>query len=147
MTAKQYRTAQGRIVDLGSLMLKNENVRAVGNLPVNAKGDYVDADNRPIHTKPKQVNRQYKKQITNVIDDDVISEPTSTVKPAKHARKIVNLEPQAMPDVPATATPEPAASLGSGGLAAAIARARTIQQEPMLDPRTQAKTSPGVTKI
>jgi len=29
MTRKQYRTAMGKVVDMGALMLQNENTRAV----------------------------------------------------------------------------------------------------------------------
>jgi hypothetical protein len=45
------------------------------------------------------------------------------------------------PEVPATASaPQPAAQEPSGGLAAAIARARTIQQEPLKTARQQAQS-------
>ena len=64
MTKKVYRTAQGKIVDLGAIQLQNEDVRAVGNMNVNARGDLVDDMNRPISSKTQQVNRQYQKQTT-----------------------------------------------------------------------------------
>jgi hypothetical protein len=57
MTNKVYRTAQGRIVDLGALEAQNEHVRAVGNMKVNARGDKLDADGRVISTRSQQVNR------------------------------------------------------------------------------------------
>lgn len=62
MTQKVYKTANGKTLDLGALMLKNENVRAVGNMKVNAKGDIVDDMNNVIDAKTRQVNRQYNKQ-------------------------------------------------------------------------------------
>ena len=37
--AKVYRTANGGKVDLGALILSNENTRAAGNMGVNARGD------------------------------------------------------------------------------------------------------------
>lgn len=64
MTQKTYRTAQGKTVDMGRLVLQNEQVRAVGNMNVNARGDLVDDMNRPISSKTQQVNRQYQKQTT-----------------------------------------------------------------------------------
>ncbi len=64
MTQKTYKTAQGKIVDMGRLTLQNEQVRAVGNMKVNARGDVVDDMNRPISSKPQQVNRQYQNQTT-----------------------------------------------------------------------------------
>jgi hypothetical protein len=57
MTKKVYRTAQGRIVDLGALEVQNEHVRAVGNMNVNARGDKLDANGRVISTRSQQVNR------------------------------------------------------------------------------------------
>jgi hypothetical protein len=65
MTQKTYRTAQGKTVDMGRLVLQNEKTRAVGNMKVNARGDAVDDMNRPISSKTQQVNRQYNNQTTN----------------------------------------------------------------------------------
>ena len=65
MTNKTYRTAMGKNVDMSSLRLQNENVRAVGNMKVNARGDLVDDMNRVISKKTDQVNQQYQKQVTN----------------------------------------------------------------------------------
>lgn len=63
MTQKIYKTANGKTIDMGALMLKNENVRAVGNMKVNARGDLVDDMNNVIDPKTQQVNRQYNKQV------------------------------------------------------------------------------------
>jgi glycine cleavage system H lipoate-binding protein len=63
MTKQVYKTAQGKTVDMGKLMLQNEDVRAVGNMKVNARGDMVDDKNQIVQTKPQQVNQQtYNKQ-------------------------------------------------------------------------------------
>jgi hypothetical protein len=64
MTQKTYRTAQGKTVDMGRLVLQNEKTRAVGNMKVNARGDAVDDMNRPVSSKTQQVNRQYNNQTT-----------------------------------------------------------------------------------
>lgn len=65
MTNKTYKTAMGKNVDMGSLRLQNEQVRAVGNMKVNARGDLLDDMNRVISKKTDQVNQQYNKQVTN----------------------------------------------------------------------------------
>ena len=62
MTQKTYRTAQGRIVDLGAMMVQNETVRAVGNMSVNARGDVIDNQGRVLATRGEQVNRNLKQQ-------------------------------------------------------------------------------------
>ena len=65
MTQKVYKTAQGKTVDMGRLMVQNEKTRAVGNMKVNARGDMVDDLNNVVSTKTQQVNKQYNKQIQN----------------------------------------------------------------------------------
>lgn len=65
MTQKTYKSAQGKNIDMGRLILQNEQVRAVGNMNVNARGDVVDDMNRPISSKTQQVNRQYNNQTTS----------------------------------------------------------------------------------
>jgi hypothetical protein len=65
MTSKVYKTAMGKVVDMGALMLQNENVRAVGNMGVNARGDRVDSQNRVIDKKSHQIQRQKKRQVAS----------------------------------------------------------------------------------
>lgn len=62
MTRKIYKTAQGKTVDMGALILQNEHVRAVGNMGVNAAGDLIDSNNQVIDQRNRQVQRQYNKQ-------------------------------------------------------------------------------------
>jgi predicted lipid-binding transport protein (Tim44 family) len=118
MTQKQYRTAQGRLVDLGALQIQNENVRAVGNMPVNARGDLIDSQNRPIDTRNQQVARQYKKQVGNVQDSPVFA--------SRHRNEV-----QQPPVQEAAPAPAPVVAEAPGGLAGAIARARSVTQEPL----------------
>lgn len=79
MAQKIYKSAMGRVVDIGALMLENENVRAVGNMNVNARGDTLDSANRVIESKPKQVQKHYQKQSTNTS----AMEPTTSTAVAK----------------------------------------------------------------
>lgn len=69
MTSRQYKTAQGRTIDLGALVLRNETERAVGNMGVNARGDIIDSLNRPIETKTQQTRRHYDRQATGGISN------------------------------------------------------------------------------
>ena len=64
MAGKIYKTAQGKTVDMGKLMLQHEKVRALGNMKVNALGYIIDDMNRVISSKTDQVNKQYNKQTT-----------------------------------------------------------------------------------
>lgn len=63
MTKNMYKSANGKLVDMGGLVLQNEHVRAVGNMGVNARGDIIDDKNRVITTRPEQVNQQYNKTV------------------------------------------------------------------------------------
>lgn len=62
MTKRVYKSANGKTVDMGSLALQNETVRAVGNMKVNARGDLIDENNRVIAKKNDQVNQTYNQQ-------------------------------------------------------------------------------------
>jgi hypothetical protein len=66
MTNKVYKSAQGKFVDLGTIVLQNEHVRAVGNMKVNARGDKLDSNNRVIETKARQIQKQNDRTTTNV---------------------------------------------------------------------------------
>jgi hypothetical protein len=123
MTRKVYRTAQGKIVDLGALQLRNENVRAVGNMKVNARGDLIDSSNRPIDTRNRQVARQYSRQTTNVSREPV--------RASQADRPAVPDTPEDFLDDFVKPEPTPTQSAPAAGLAAAIARAREIRQDPL----------------
>lgn len=144
MTQRTYRTAQGKIVDLGALQLRNENVRAVGNMNVNARGELLDSSNKPIASRNEQVNRQYRKQ-TNVTDDTVVSSKKSanTAVPDVAPEPIFSEEIENAQD----AVNEPVTEESVNGLAAAIARARQVKQEPLKTPRQVAQAKAGVKKI
>lgn len=56
---KLYRTMQGRMVDIEKLRASNENVKAVGNMSVNARGDILGAGGQIIKSKEDQMKEYY----------------------------------------------------------------------------------------
>jgi hypothetical protein len=199
MTQKVYKTAMGKTVDMGQLMLENEQVRAVGNMNVNARGDLLDSSNRVIDPKPRQVQRQYQKQAARptpipvstgtraarsqkattsavesisfggetVIDSSIPQEPVPEFvaqapaveqqdpavvqEVAEVAPSVIEptapAEPEPMVlEMPAPVAP-PSATASAGGLAAALAKSRTVQQEKIKTPRQISQTSAGVKRI
>ena len=66
MTSKVYRSAQGKMVDLGTIILQNEHVRAVGNMKVNARGDKIDSLNQVIETRTERIQRHNNSTSTSV---------------------------------------------------------------------------------
>lgn len=61
----KYRTAQGKVVDMSQLAAKNERVRAVGNMSVNARGDTIDGQGRIILPVTKKVGEKYQRTVSN----------------------------------------------------------------------------------
>jgi hypothetical protein len=153
MTRKVYKSAMGKTVDLGALLLQNEQVRAVGNMGVNAAGDIIDSANRVIDPRNRQVQRQYKKQ-TNVSDTPVATSNLAARKmQAEKTSPAPIEEPQdTMPEfeiqtpVQQFATDVDMSEPKSGGLAAAIARSREVKQE-LEKTRRQLQQEQGIRKI
>lgn len=137
----------GKTVDIGALTLQNENTRAVGNMSVNARGDTLNNANKVIDQKPRQIQRQIKKT-TNVSN---VPPATSNVS-AKQQPEEQSVAEDTFIDLPndndvvneqvAEAAPEEL----RGGLAAAIAKAKTVNQTRMKTPREIAREQ-GVKKI
>jgi hypothetical protein len=157
MTKKQYRSAMGKTVDMGSLLLQNESVRAVGNMGVNARGDVINSNNKVIERKSRQVQRQ-NRRTTNVTNTPV-STSTAAVNKA-HAKELSPVfSEDTFADLPedndvvaeTVVSTEPVATTSEspvlGGLAGAIARSRTVQQELEKTPRQLAQQKPGVRKL
>jgi hypothetical protein len=147
MTKKVYRTAQGQVVDLGELLLKNEEVRAVGNMGVNARGDIIDSQNRQVESRSKVVQKSYSRQ-TNVMDEPVLSRAPKKIDTVATVKEETEVEVQDTADTPVEeASVVETKSTESGGLAAAIARAREVKQTPLKTPREIAQEQSGVKKI
>ena len=153
MTSKVYKTAQGKTVDLGTIMLKNEHVRAVGNMNVNARGDKLDGNNRVVETKPQQIQRQ-NARTTNVSSAPVQTSAVKSRQTRKKAKENTPVDEQPVEQTPVvdevpvivTAPPVQDVAPPQGGLAAAIARSREVKQE--LEKTTRQKLqSQGVRKI
>jgi len=142
MTRKQYRTAMGKTVDMGALMLQNEGVRAVGNMAVNAKGDKLNSANKVIDKKSQQIKRQSKKQ-SNVSSKPQVAKSNNTQVAE------MSVDPMdTFTDLPTDDHTDEVvdAPVLQGGLAAAIAKAKTVQQTKLTPPKQAAKAA-GVRKI
>lgn len=154
MTKKIYRTAMGKTVDVGALLLQNENTRAVGNMGVNARGDVINNKNQVIENRARQIQRRAQKN-TKVAS----AMPSSTSNQAIKQNTITEqFQPEVDPadtfdDLPEdndvvveqAEAAQPTEEL-RGGLAAAIAKAKAVNQERMKTPREMARAQ-GVKKI
>jgi hypothetical protein len=109
-------------------------------MKVNARGDLIDSNNRAINSRNQQVDRQYRRQTSNVSNTPVQQGRTEA------AAADIPTPPEDFQDdfvKPA----DDAAPASSGGLAAAIARARQVRQEPLKTPREIAQHQEGVKKL
>ena len=140
----------GKPVDMGALFLQNENIRAVGNMNSNARGDILDSSNRVVETKSRQAQRKYRRQ-TNVTSGPVTSDTVSAKKQSEIKQEVVTdtfddlLQEDDFenpPVVPSAKTE----SVPRGGLAAAIARSREVKQELEKTARQRAQEQ-GLKKI
>lgn len=77
----KYRTAMGKTVDMASLVAKNEKVRAVGNMSVNARGDTIDAQGKVVVPSTKKVSTGYQKTVGNK-SANVVKNQQKVNKPA-----------------------------------------------------------------
>jgi hypothetical protein len=155
MTSRTYRTAQGKTVDLGQLILQNENVRAVGNMNVNARGDRLDSSNKVIDSKNQQIQRQHQRQIASNVSDQTVHTSNIHARRAKQAEQEIAVAPiedtTPVDTTPVDTTPVDTMPVDNaptgGGLAAAIARSRTVVQEKEKTPRELKQFKPGVNRI
>jgi len=133
MKQKTYRTAQGRVVDLGAMIAQNETVRAVGNMNVNARGDIIDNQGRVLSTRGEQVNRNLNRQ-TNANSGPVPSSNRAPPQPARlsEAEQLELDRTQREAKRQAMARGEEIELKGDAptqGLAAAMARAEKIKDQ------------------
>lgn len=75
-----HRTAMGRAVDMSSMAAKNEKVRAVGNMSVNARGDVIDSHNRIVKNNSQRVKESYRNTVSTETPDHLTpgTQPTQS---------------------------------------------------------------------
>lgn len=140
----------GKTVDMGALMLQNEGVRAVGNMAVNAKGDKLNSANRVIDRKAQQINRQNKKSVAS--EKVPTSTSNSSLRQPLPSLEEMQVDPaDAFSDIPMDEPEEivetaPESTALQGGLAAAIAKAKTVQQTKLPTSKETARAA-GVRKL
>jgi hypothetical protein len=99
---KNYRTAQGKTVDMSALAAKNERVRAVGNMKVNARGDTIDASGKVIVPVTQKVGEKYQKTVGNKTAQPVKKSPQpnqAPVKPKELTKEELDLDSQFNDDI------------------------------------------------
>ncbi len=150
-----HRTNRGDPVDMEALRLKNEEVRAVGNMNVNARGDVIDSGSKVVSERAKQTNTHYRKQTSGTVRDmPVMSSKEAAIKHAEKfdgvpAEAIVGLDEELVQEVTQGDMDAVIEEIEekSGGLAAAIAAAKEVKQEQLKTQEEEERSIEGVKKI
>jgi hypothetical protein len=119
MSKTIYKTAQGRLIDVGAMLLQNEKTRAVGNMKVNARGDHIDSENNIISSRTQQATKNYNRQAAQTVKPSTPPPAKPTVKPPTRPAAAPAEQQQKLPETNETVK----------GLAAAMARAQQIKDE------------------
>lgn len=82
--SKNYRSAQGKNIDMAALAARNEKVRAVGNMKVNARGDTIDGNGKVLIPVTQKVGQKYQNTVGN--------KSAHVKKPAPASKPKVDLE-------------------------------------------------------
>ncbi len=148
----QYTTAQGKRVSIQSVRLANEDVIAVGNMKVNARGDQLGPGGIPVKDRQQTINDYYnlhtpvvngskrpgpqqRTPVPNPVPTDTV--PAPELPPALDPL----IDEQDDLGVPEQAQPEM-----RGRLADAVAKAAVVNQE-LLKPLKQQIKDRGPSRI
>ena len=157
---KTYRTASGKQVDFGALLLANETAPALGNMNVNARGDEIAPDGT-ITKSREQIMREYNELNTMVPSDDAIPEGTNSAvadddwqdwEPVMHTDQFNNKAQKAEQETKTVAqqveeSTTTETKTPTGGLAAAVAAAKKVDQTVQPAKGTEEQESEGVRRI
>jgi hypothetical protein len=75
-----YTTANGKRINLDSLIAQNEDVIAVGNMKVNARGDQLGLGGKVEKTKDQVMSEYYKLNTPTAVDNPVTPRETKKSK-------------------------------------------------------------------
>jgi len=129
---KIYRSAQGKTIDMDALRLKNEEVIAVGNMKVNARGDELGPGGVVVRTRNQVMDEYYASNAIYTKEsaqeaDNVATNPAPAT--AATADTFEDIDPSiAEQDADMPASPV------RGSLADAVAKSTKVEQK-LLTPK------------
>ena len=97
--AKTFRSANGKQIDFDRIRLQNEDVIAVGNMRVNARGDELGPGGKVVKTRNERMNENYKLHSMIPKSDKVHSSAAAAkaVQKQELASDIISKEPEVAP--------------------------------------------------
>ena len=104
---RMYRTMQGRMIDIEKLRSTNEDIRAVGNMNVNARGDVLGRSGQVVETKQEVVKKYYEMPRGRADDTPIRMRQTPAPQPQPQPQpKVVESKPAPQPRVTRQAKPK-----------------------------------------
>tara|TARA_B100001093_G_C26492132_1_gene869523 strand:+ start:103 stop:474 length:372 start_codon:yes stop_codon:yes gene_type:complete len=85
---KMYRTMQGRMVDIEKLRGANENIQAVGNMKVNARGDILGPSGNIVKPKEVVMKEYYETPKGRAVDTPRIKTPPAKPKTVQQPKPV-----------------------------------------------------------
>ena len=92
---RMYRTMQGRMIDIEKLRASNEDVRAVGNMNVNARGDVLGPGGKIATSKEKIIKKYYEQPKGKVDSRPTRAKPMPPRKNPPAPKPVMTAKPQA----------------------------------------------------
>ena len=85
---RMYRTMQGRMIDIEKLRGANEEIKAVGNMNVNARGDVMGVGGNIATPKSQVIKNYYEAPKGRVDDTPARAKPTSPRRTAPQPKAV-----------------------------------------------------------
>jgi hypothetical protein len=137
--SRVYKTAKGKMVDMDQVKLSNENVIAVGNMKVNARGDKLGPGGEVVATRNQIMDQVY------AVDHQPVGQGYSPNDPEVHAQQQENeqarraqelheLSSNLVTESPNVQPTAPSAPAARGSLASSVAKTATVTQTPLPKP-------------
>jgi hypothetical protein len=122
---KQYRTMQGRIIDMDKLRSSNELQPAIGNMKVNARGDEIGTGGKILRTREQIMAQYYENNPNAAPDPDNVRIAEETKQASVPPMETLKVEDTPVSEVVTEKEPE-------------VKKEEVTQEEKVLDTATEA---------
>ena len=117
---RMYRSMQGRMIDIEKLRTTNEDVRAVGNMNVNARGDVLGVGGKVATSKAQVIQKYYEAPKGRVDDTPTRARPVPVKKTPPAPQPVASKPTKVAPQVKKVTPAKPAAKKTKKGIDAAL---------------------------
>jgi hypothetical protein len=142
---KLYRSARGKSVDIDKIKLANETTIAVGNMRTNARGDILGNGNNIAMGRNQVMDQVYSVGSAEIPayspNDPATYASRQAMMAESKAQELVQLTQNLTVPVQAPADTTPTQPAARGSLASSVAKPASVNQQPMPNPKAQAKAN------